>query len=44
MPEGSTFTRKDDGPKTIGDMKKKTMAEEMDPIKLKVCAFLYYNK
>ena len=30
------FTKKDEGPKTIGDMKKKTMAEEMDPIKLKV--------
>ncbi|XP_045160118.2 cyclin-G-associated kinase-like [Mercenaria mercenaria] len=36
MPKGSTFTKKDDGPKTIGDMKKKIMAEEMDPIKLKV--------
>ncbi|KAH3730757.1 cyclin-G-associated kinase-like [Dreissena polymorpha] len=36
LPEGSSFTKKDDGPKTIGEMKKKVMAEEMDPIKLKV--------
>jgi len=36
MPGGSTFTKKDEGPKTIGAMKKKTMAEEMDPVKLKV--------
>lgn len=36
MPNGSTFTKKDEGPKTIGEMKKKLMAEEMDPIKLKV--------
>lgn len=32
----SGFAKKDEGPKTIGDMKKKVMAEEMDPIKLKV--------
>ena len=36
LPEGSSFTKKDDEPKTIGEMKKKTMAEETDPIKLKV--------
>ena len=38
LPEGSSFTKKDDEPKTIGEMKKKTMAEETDPIKLKVRA------
>ncbi|WAR23455.1 GAK-like protein [Mya arenaria] len=36
LPQDSTFTKKDDGPKTIGAMKKKVMAEEMDPIKLQV--------
>ncbi|KAL4236400.1 hypothetical protein ACF0H5_004785 [Mactra antiquata] len=36
LPDGTSFTKKDDGPKTIGQMKKKLLAEEMDPIKLKV--------
>ena len=36
LPQGSGFTKKEEGPKTIGEMKKKTLAEEMDPIKLKV--------
>ena len=36
LPEGSSFTKKEEEPKTIGEMKKKTMAEETDPIKLKV--------
>ena len=36
LPEGSSFTKKEDEPKTIGEMKKKTMAEETDPTKLKV--------
>ena len=47
LPEGSPFTKKEDEPKTIGEMKKKTIAEETDPTKLKVrtrseyiCAFL----
>jgi hypothetical protein len=40
LPEGSTFAKKDEGPKSIGDMKKKNMAEEMDPIKLKVCEII----
>lgn len=30
------FSSRKDEPKTLGDMKKKQMAEEMDPIKLKV--------
>ena len=38
LPEGSSFTKKEDEPKTIGEMKKKTMAEETDPTKLKVHA------
>ena len=29
-------SKKNEGPKTIGDMKKKQMAEVMDPDKLKV--------
>ena len=41
LPEGSTFAKKEEEPKTIGEMKKKTMAEETDPTKLKVsyCQF-----
>ena len=33
---GGGFTKKDDGPRTIGEMRKQEMAEEMDPLKLKV--------
>ncbi len=33
---GHTFTKKDDGPKTIKEMRKQEDAETMDPVKLKV--------
>lgn len=36
LMQGHSFTKKDEGPKTIGEMKKKVLAEEMDPVKLQV--------
>lgn len=42
LPEGSSFTKKEDEPKTIGEMKKKTMAEETDPTKLKVVFNIFF--
>lgn len=38
---GHQFTKKDEGPKTIKELRKQEEAECTDPIKLKVqCAFL----
>ena len=33
---GHTFTKSDDGPKSLSSMKKKQIQEEMDPDKIKV--------